>query len=237
MGLGDLSNVVTQSSAPAQIVDHIVSAISVGALAPGAALPPERVLAQSLGVSRSSVRAALDTLGGLGLVVRKRGRGGGTFVADLPQDLAGHSERIAQFQTAQRDLLEARAVVHGRLAALAATQVTDGQVGRLRALQVAYEDAREPVQSRTCDYAFHHEIAQLAGNAVLVGVVQDLDTHINVGFRHDPYSQTLHTQACRDHAAIVDALEAGDADTAGRVCEQHFRATTMAVMRAQLALS
>src|SRR5699024_9296600 len=55
-GLGD---VVSLTSAPQQIADHILSGIAVGALPEGTLLPGERTLAADLQVSRSSVRAAL----------------------------------------------------------------------------------------------------------------------------------------------------------------------------------
>ncbi len=55
----------------------------------------------------------------------------------------------------------------------------------------------------------------------------DLDTKINAGFRHDPFSAELFDHAVDDHAAIVEAIAAGDATEAGRLCEEHFRYTTI----------
>ena len=94
-GLGDgLGDVVVMTSAPQQIADHIMSSIAVGALPVGSALPPERELAAAMQVSRSSVRAALDRLERGGFIVRRRGRGGGTFVAEWDsRALAGIEDR------------------------------------------------------------------------------------------------------------------------------------------------
>ena len=65
----------------AQIVEQIEHAIAEGRLAPGDRLPPERELAAEHGVSRMTVRQALQTLEARGLLRRTIGRSGGSFVA------------------------------------------------------------------------------------------------------------------------------------------------------------
>jgi GntR family transcriptional regulator len=64
------------------IAEQLAAAIASGALAPGARLPPERHLAESLGVSRMTVRQALGDLERDGLLRRVVGRAGGTFVSE-----------------------------------------------------------------------------------------------------------------------------------------------------------
>ena len=66
----------------AQIEGRLAQAISAGDLAAGERLPPERELARRLGVSRMTLRQALDDLERRGLLVRVVGRHGGTFVAE-----------------------------------------------------------------------------------------------------------------------------------------------------------
>jgi GntR family transcriptional repressor for pyruvate dehydrogenase complex len=70
---------IQSSTVVQQIIDKITQSLIKGELKPGDRLPPEPELALQLGVSRTSLREALKTLGGLGvLVARKRG---GTFIA------------------------------------------------------------------------------------------------------------------------------------------------------------
>lgn len=64
------------------IAEQLAAAIASGALTPGARLPPERHLAESLGVSRMTVRQALGDLERDGLLRRVVGRAGGTFVCE-----------------------------------------------------------------------------------------------------------------------------------------------------------
>jgi GntR family transcriptional regulator len=85
----------------AQIIDEIERAIADGELAPGDRLPPERALAADYGVSRMTVRQALQSLESRGLVRRAIGRNGGSFVAQpkLERDLgtfSGLSEQLAR---------------------------------------------------------------------------------------------------------------------------------------------
>ncbi|MCT2183603.1 GntR family transcriptional regulator, partial [Brevibacterium casei] len=136
-----LSEVVSLTSAPQQIADHILSGIAVGALPEGTLLPGERALAADLQVSRSSVRAALERLERLGVVERRRGRGGGTFVASAaPATLAPMAERIEEFHAERRNLLDARAVFQNSLAATAALRRTDDELDELRDLADAYSE-------------------------------------------------------------------------------------------------
>ena len=83
----------------ARIVEHIERTISDGSLGPGDRLPPERDLAAEHGVSRMTVRQALQTLEARGLLRRTIGRSGGSFVAQpkLERDLgtfSGLSEQL-----------------------------------------------------------------------------------------------------------------------------------------------
>ncbi|WP_309130323.1 FCD domain-containing protein [Brevibacterium sp.] len=223
-GLGD---VVSLTSAPQQIADHILSGIAVGALPVGTMLPGERALAAALQVSRSSVRAALERLERLGVVERRRGRGGGTFVSSAePTALAPMAERIGEFHAERRNLLDARAVFHNTLAAVAALRRTDDELSQLRELAATYSELAEAAAARTADAQFHFAIARACHNPELARMAIDIDMKINAGFRHDPFSVKLFERAVHDHAAIVDAIAAGDSLEAGRLCEEHFRSTT-----------
>lgn len=228
-GLGDgLGDVVVMTSAPQQIADHIMSSIAVGALPVGSALPPERELAAAMQVSRSSVRAALDRLERGGFIVRRRGRGGGTFVAERDsRALAGVEDRLQEFHRTRIDLLDARAVIQNRAALLAAERRTAAEVEEIAELAAAYAAHADAAEARLADARFHHAVALAGHNPEIVRIVTDLDRRINTGFRHDPFSTELFARACADHAAIVEAIRAGDGPAAGRLCEEHFRATTM----------
>jgi len=129
-----------------QIEERLAEAIAGGDLRPGDRLPPERELAERLGVSRMTLRHALDALGRRGLVVRARGRLGGTFVAEpkierdlttlagLTQELKrqGHraGARVLSARTgpAGRRTAEALAIEPGeRVSEIVRLRLSDGQ--------------------------------------------------------------------------------------------------------------
>ena len=80
----------TGSSAVEMARDAVMDLVAAGHLAAGQRLPPERELAASLGVSRTTLREALGQLARAGYVSRKPGRGGGTFVCQpkIDRDLS-----------------------------------------------------------------------------------------------------------------------------------------------------
>jgi GntR family transcriptional regulator len=103
----------------AAIIAQIEQAIADGELAPGDRLPAERALAEQHGVSRMTVRQALQTLESRGVLTRAIGRNGGSFVAapKLERDLgtfSGLSEQLArQGVVAGARVLSARETADG----------------------------------------------------------------------------------------------------------------------------
>ena len=86
--------------AHASIEEGLAEAISAGELTPGERLPSERELAGRLGVSRMTLRQALGSLERRGLMVRRVGRRGGTFVAEpkIERDLTALAGLTAQLR-------------------------------------------------------------------------------------------------------------------------------------------
>jgi DNA-binding transcriptional regulator YhcF (GntR family) len=77
-----------------ETVERLGHSIKLGLIKPGQQLPPERELAELIGVSRVTVRSALQVLVQGGFLIAKRGRNGGTFVVDHPPVWNGtNSER------------------------------------------------------------------------------------------------------------------------------------------------
>src|ERR1700722_10736746 len=104
-------------------VERLAQSIRVGVLAGGDRLPPERELADTLGVSRVTLREAIKALRAADLVESRRGRGGGTFVVaptDSRPATRDHNDRPSP--AAVNDALDLRRIVEPGAAALAATR-------------------------------------------------------------------------------------------------------------------
>ena len=125
--------------AHAQIESWLDDVVAAGKLGPGDRLPPERELAERLGVSRMTLRHALASLERRGLLVRRVGRDGGTFVAEPRIELtglAGLSDQLrAQglaagarvLSAVERDATPAEAELGDRVYEIVRVRLADGE--------------------------------------------------------------------------------------------------------------
>ena len=204
-----------------RIADQIAALIDRGEYPAGARLPAERELARELGVSRTSVREAIISLEIAGKVEVRVGNG--IFVrphaAGLPRE---DDDGPGPF-----DLLAARRMIEGEIAAAAAKLAKRPDLKALRATLDEMRDADDDFARRdTADREFHLRIAEITRNGALAHVVAalweqrrgELWTRIEKHF-HTP---ELRARTIEDHAAIVDALAAGDPDAARAAMQRHL---------------
>src|SRR5262245_36151018 len=114
-----------------QIADQIRELIDQGGFEAGTRLPPERDLAQQLGVSRPSLREALIALDVEGRVEVRSGSG--VFVSAAQPDRAAAPKTAAMGESPSQ-LMDARSLIEGEVVILACARVTDELLARLRAL-------------------------------------------------------------------------------------------------------
>src|SRR5262245_43512870 len=147
-----------------QIADQIRELIDRGGFEAGTRLPPERDLAQQLGVSRPSLREALIALDVEGHVEVRSGYG--VFVSATqpgrpPQKTASMGESPSQ-------LMEARSVIEGEVVVLACARTTAELLARLRKIMKGMEVEISRRRARLdLDREFHLTLAEMSGNAVL----------------------------------------------------------------------
>jgi GntR family transcriptional repressor for pyruvate dehydrogenase complex len=224
-GLSILEPVKLRSGAE-HVADRLVTAIALGEFVPGQRLPSERDLASTLGVSRTTVREALQRLAAIGYVEVRRGRTGGAYVLDAMGPEA--NEMIRRTLLPEWSNLEAlfdlRELVEPLIARTAAARVTPAALPR--AALSGYVDAGDDREaSRAADQAVHAAIAKATGNPYLASLSGQIRRQISLGFGAEPYSREIRARAVKDHTALVEAVIAGKATTAGRISERHFRLT------------
>ena len=186
-----------------------------GSLKPGDRLPAERELALELGVSRPSLREAIQKLASKGLLQSRQG--GGTFVTaalestffDPWQDMMG------SYPNLREDMLEFRRMLEGQAAEWAAERATDADLQRLdhsfHVLQAAFE-SDDTEQRSEADIAFHQAVGDAAHNALLGHLSAALlrlmhdNIRLNLGeLKSVPAaSRLLMTQHAAIHAAVRD---------------------------------
>jgi len=208
-----------------QIAGQIASLIEKGEFAAGSRLPAERELAALLGVSRTSVREAIISLEIAGLVDVRVGSGifvtGGAPRGRQARNASGDDVGPGPFE-----LLAARKLVEGEIAALAARKATPGDLSALRTSVERMEAGVDEFAVREeTDREFHVGIARATGNGSLEQVVEGLwDQRAELWRRTQLHFHTraLAERTIRDHAQILKALASGDADAARGAMHRHL---------------
>ena len=207
-------------------VERLAQSIRVGVLADGEQLPPERELADTFGVSRVTLREAIKALREAGLVESRRGRGGGTFVLSpkLHRPMVGASVN-SQLRHTLDDTLDLRRVIEPGTAALAAGRPLTAADRATLHRCLAEATTCTPDARRLADSRLHMAIAAATGSASLTAIVADVQLRVDELLRAIPVIMANIAHSDRQHAAIVDAILAGQADRARTEMEDHVDAT------------
>lgn len=196
--------------------------IAEGALEPGARLPAERELAETFGVSRSSLRQALKVLEIMGVISQRVGDG--TY---LNKSAAAILREPMEFLIlldgiSFHELMEARLLVEPELAARAALRGSDEDIAEIHRQLRAMEDAKDdPVKFVTHDLLFHQAVFHAAGNRVtslMFSVVhKSLDKLITITSRVVEPEHTLSL-----HRRIYHAIRKRDQEDSRRRMAEHL---------------
>lgn len=211
-------------------VARLMQTIRLGVVAPGEALPSERELAQRFSVSRDTVRDAIRELSDAGYLVARRGRYGGTFVAEeLPPGRARLAPGELDELIALREILETGAV---RAAAARGGGPAAGGVALAEHLASCRDAA--PADYRRMDSRLHLALAEAAGIPALVTLVAENRARVNELLDAFPLLPRNIEHSDRQHAAIVEAVLAGRPDAAAARMREHLDGSA-ALLRGFLA--
>jgi DNA-binding FadR family transcriptional regulator len=218
-------------TAAEQIADRLTAAIALGEFIPGQRLPAERELAALLGVSRATIREALQRLSSGGYLSIKRGRHGGAFVESGWGATSAEVVRrtLAENWEHYEQLLDFRQLMEPLIAGLAATRRDSEDLAAIGRALDAYRDAADREESRAADEALHLAVARATHNSYLVSVSSQVRTEVSLGFSAEPYSDTIRERAIEDHGRLVEAVLAGDAALASDISRRHFLLTASAL--------
>src|SRR5215212_3319494 len=206
-----------------ETVERLGTAIRLGLLTPGTRLPPERDLAEQLGISRSTLRQAITTLVQPGHPTSVRGRGGGTFVVQEPPLAEGSP--TGPVREDWREVLDLRAAVGVGTITLAADRATAEDLVPMResvermSVVVDFDDYRR------ADIRFHMAIAEASGVPRLVGLVGEIEAEVSELIAHIAHPPEVLDHSNAEHARMIDALERHDAARAVRLLRRHLDGT------------
>jgi len=208
------------------VYDQLISLISTGKLKPGEQLPPERVLASELKVSRQSIREALKKAESKGLIMVRQGEG--TFVLSATSELletplltimAEEIERVYEF-------IEIRKLIEVWCAKKAAEVGTRKE---LRKMEQALSQMEKLIDSREIlgqsDIDFHVAIAEASHNMLMVHVMASIKKIFLLKFRIINFMAPPGTNRIliKQHREIYEAIKSGNSDLAGKRMETHLQ--------------
>lgn len=196
-----------------------------------ARLPTERALAEQLGISRRSVRRALEVLEAEGLVWRRQGSG--TFAGPRPGPVAAEGGAVDPIE-----VMEVRLRIEPQIAQLAALRASPESIARMVALVDRLDTTHDADERELWDSALHREIARATGNRMLLSIFDGIDRA-----RHDTRWRAIRERARgvahfsayqAQHRAICEAIARHDPVGAGEAMRTHIMTLHDNLMRQTL---
>jgi GntR family transcriptional repressor for pyruvate dehydrogenase complex len=206
------------------VVAYVRQLIESGEFRAGDKLPPERELAQLIGVSRASVRTGLQSLATVGVVDSRRGAG--TFVADGPPllDVNPLSLFSVLHGIPQAELFETRRAIEIDLAGLAAERARGDELALIsEEVMEMFASIDDVHRFLVHDIRFHRAVATAARNPLLAAIMEMV-----ADLFYDQRKKTVGRwqdapEAAEQHRRIYQAIRSGDVERARREMDTHLR--------------
>jgi DNA-binding FadR family transcriptional regulator len=207
--------VATSKSVHGTTVDHLGRAIISGRYPPGSTIPPEPLLCDQLGVSRTVVREAVKSLIAKGLVTSGPKVGTRVLAPDqwnwFDPDVVVWQSRAGLTREFLRDLQELRRVVEPAAVRMAAERATADDIAGIEA---AYEGMRKAVEEGgdyvTHDLAFHQGLLRACRNRMMVQMSKALAALLRTSFEVSTSRKDGPRHSLPLHRAVLDAVIAHD---------------------------
>lgn len=189
----------------------------------GDKLPPERALAESFGVSRSSVREAIRALAEKGLLESRHGDGTYVRVPDMEPLKTAILEAVDSEGLLFDEVMEYRKLVEPAIAELAALRRTPEQLGKLKI--IACDQQRRLMAGENdgdLDARFHLTLAECTGNRVFIDTISRLNELYAGGRTPDLRDVEWREFSLSSHLRIIDALERQSPEDARKELDKHI---------------
>jgi GntR family transcriptional repressor for pyruvate dehydrogenase complex len=207
-----------------EAIEKIKAMIVSGELGPGDRLPPEKELAERLGLSRNSMREAVKALEVIRVLDVRRGDG--TYVTSLEPHLLLEAITFVIDMHDDDSLLElfaVRRMLESQATGLAATHGDDEAIAALQA-EIAGVDSGVSVDDLVAhDIRFHREIVQMTGNGYLASLIESLSSQtVRARVWRGLTEQGAVERTLSEHRAIADAIAQHDPALATSLATAHI---------------
>ena len=207
-----------------ETVERLGTAIRLGLLTAGSRLPAERELAGELRISRSTLRQALTTLVQSGHLVARRGRNGGTFVADDPPRV----ERSRAHDPLGSDawaVLDERVAIETGAVILACERAKPRDLDQLGELVAVMAQPPDFEDYRRADIHFHIGVAAAAHSPRLIAAMTDVQGRMTALIACIAHPEAVLTRSNAQHRKLVELLRVGETSRAVRLMRAHIQGT------------
>jgi GntR family transcriptional repressor for pyruvate dehydrogenase complex len=211
-----------RATVPGGVAQEIQRQIAAGILKTGDQLPSVETMAGEFGVSRTSIREALQALAALDVVEIRHGRG--TYVRAATSRIDGYTTWIREQQYALQELCEVRLAVETTAARLAAVKASSDEI---HALATAVEELRKADtdlnQIVFWDGRFHDDIIRASKNRPLEqAMTVTADFLIQARYRMHSLPGEVE-RSLNAHERILSAIQQRDPDEAAQAMRDHLR--------------
>jgi len=205
-------------------IQAILTRILSGELKPGDRLPPERELAEAMGVSRSSLNHGIVELEAMGFLTVEPRRG--TVVNDYrsrptPQSLEAvmRYSSVEMDQELFTDLMATRLLIESECARLACENIYGSTLDKMQLM--VDKLLAEPDDPTELLYQFHYRLVQASGNTIYSMIYRGFETVLR-NFICQHYSMRAGDirETARLHQQLLDAIRAGDKHAAGEMAQR-----------------
>jgi GntR family transcriptional repressor for pyruvate dehydrogenase complex len=206
------------------VIEKLRSYLNAGDIPSDGRLPPERDLAEKLGIGRAGLRKALSVLEREGQLWRHVGKG--TFFGSRPIDTVADVAAMAR-RSNPIEVMGARISIEPEIARVAALNATPGQVAEMRACIARTRQAATWRQYEAWDNRLHRTIGEATQNTLLLGLLDTLNAvrrEVTWGrLRDNPVRPPDDHHSFAEHDAIVGAIADRDTATAAAVMRAHLQ--------------
>lgn len=213
---------IEKTNVSAQVYDQLLRMISEGAWKPGDRIPSEHELADSFGVSRVTIRQALQKLSALGLVETRLGEG--SYIRELSMGVYMNQLLPAIYlsEDSIRQVLEFRMMIEVETVAVATRKATNADIIKLRECYAKMLEAKDNLEECVyLDFHFHRLIMSISGNQVVVQV-HYLLREVLQGTMATITRGAGNRSGIKYHKLIIEAMESKDEDAARRYMKEHL---------------
>ncbi len=212
-----------------EISNQILEMISGGTWKEGERIPGEIELSELFEVSRNSIRESIKALALIGILRAKSGSG--TYVAENAVARIGHFHQSGQPEEAVSlaEIMQARLVMEPGVVKIATECATAEDLAVLQGvLDACFRALREKNYDFELGFSFHYNLFRIAGNRILIGVVDQLKDKL-VSVRRDIFfkhiDEKVMVEELNDHQQILSLMKAGDGEAAANLMARHIAAS------------